>query len=224
MKKLSLLLVMGLLLAGCGSDSAGIPSKFQGNWMAAVFDTEENLIGGGMFTVDSQGGIHVNTVGVIASGHVAADGKLTLTGQMPDSTFYGIGTLGDDDTGTGTWVQKEGAIEVGSGTLMFWRANGGAYAGIWDVVISGAAAGAGSVVIDNNGVISGSVETSGSPPITTTVFGVVTGSGEVIVAWESSGQLFFGHGPATGVISGSTASGSWQSAGGLAGEWTATKR
>ena len=198
-----------------------IPNVYQGTWMVAVLNPDEALRGVAMFTVAANGAISLGSSEVAASGNVSATGELTAEGSISGTTFDAAGTLLDDDTGTGTWTQYQGATQVGNGTLLFWRANGGQFAGTWDVVVSGAQNGAGVVVVDANGLISGTVTTG---IFQSAVSGVVTGSGTVVVAWTVANIPILADGPADGYASGSQATGSWRSGGIGSGTWTATKR
>jgi hypothetical protein len=102
-----------------------------------------------------------------------------------------------------------------------WRANGGAYAGTWDVNVTGGASGSGVATVDANGIITGSATVGG---VVTTLGGVVTGTGTVVVTWTVNTVTALASGPANGTITGSVASGSWQDDTGGSGTWTATKQ
>ncbi len=198
-----------------------IPNVYQGTWMVAILNADESLRGVAMFTVAANGDIAVDSTTATVSGSVSATGALTADGSIETSTFDAAGTLLDDDTGTGTWAQYQGQTQVGNGTLLLWRANGGQFAGTWDVVVSGSQNGAGVVVVDANGLISGTVTTG---IFQSAVSGVVTGSGTVVVGWTVANIPILADGPADGYASGSQATGSWRSGGIGSGTWTATKR
>ena len=230
MRWIALLLLAGLLvlvalLSGCGgeggADAVLIPNAYQGTWMAAAIDNDGDLATISLFTVAADGGITVNSGDAIASGDVTAAGALSVDGNTGHSSFSGTGTFATDDSGEGVWTEAHNSQIINSGTLELWRANGAAFAGIWDVVVTGGGGGAGTVTVDANGVAGGSVTVGGTSGA---VFGVVTGSGRVVVGWKVASQSFFGAGPASGSASGSSATGDWQSSGGLDGTWTATKR
>lgn len=214
-------LAAGLVLGGCGGDSVVIPNEYQGTWMAATLDSDGDLVGVGMFSVAANGTISSESEGIIASGTVWTDGSLLAHGTSENATYRATGALSNDDTGTGDWTRYNGSTANGTGTFLFWRANGGAYAGTWDVVVSGGASGTGAVVVDANGVGSGTATVNG---VEVAVQGVVTGSGTVVVAWSISDIWVLGDGPANGTASGSEATGTWTSSNSGTGTWTATKQ
>lgn len=214
------------LLAGCDTYTAPvgvvIPNVYQGTWMMAALDDEGQLVGVGMFRVDQFGQVHIVESEVYVTGEVTQGGALTLEGTVDGDDLSATGTMNADDTGQGTWQVMENGVPRANGTFLIWRANGGAYAGVWDVTVSGAATGAGPVTVDANGVITGTATVEGQ---SISVFGVVTGDGTVVVAWTTlSGSAFVGRGPADGTASGATATGNWASSDGMTGTWTATKR
>lgn len=221
---MALLMALGaaIALCGCGGDNEPIvPIAFQGTWMAAAFDEDGELVGVGTFYVNNRG--RITTLGsgdVIASGEVERSGEMKVKGSSPDFTFSGHGTLRMNDTGCGVWTEFQNGTEVDRGRFIFWRANGGAFAGIWDVTVNGPVNGNGEVRVNEDGIVKGTIDVEG---VTTTIEGIVTGTGTVVVSWIVNDAFFLGNGPANGTVSGSEAHGDWQSDNGATGTWSATK-
>lgn len=211
------------LLGGCDTyvGPVMIPNAFWGTWMVAALDEQGGLVAISMFDVDQYGDIQIIESDVFVTGGVTAAGVLTLEGTAVGTDVTAIGTMRNDDTGEGAWDQTDGGLPVAAGTFLLWRANGSAYAGTWNVTVTGPVAGGGTVTVDQNGVGNGTLIVGGQD---IAVRGVVTGAGLIVVAWSAGqGQYYYGTGPATGTATGSTADGTWQDSGGGGGTWTAVK-
>lgn len=227
------LLVMVFLLGGCGgggtegtegpasvASSNTIMSAYQGTWIIAATNEQGALAGVGLFSIDSSGALTVIiSGGFIVTGNVTDAGVLTFNATPPGGNVAATGNLLANDTGSGTWIQRNAAaVQIHSGTFQVWRANGSAYTGAWTVLIPNY--GTGTATVDSNGVASGTIATTIG---NITTIGVVTGTGLIIASWTYGSVTSLGNAPASGTASGSTANGTWTASDGNSGTWKATK-
>lgn len=221
------LFIVTFLFGGCGGGSSDgssvtIPSAYQGTWIVAAYNSGDVLGGVGLFSIDSTGALTViQSGGIVVTGSVTEGGVLTFNASPPSGAVTSTGNLLTNDTGSGTWTQQGTG---NSGTFQVWRANGGAYAGTWALSVDSGTY-TGTVTVDSNGVINGTLDLPAS--LTATIIGVVTGTGTIITSWSydpgTGSVTSLGDAPASGTASGSTASGNWADNEGNSGTWIATK-
>lgn len=236
MALLLLLAVVGMcVFTGCSGDDDDddndiiIPTALRGTWFVAAYDDTNAPQAGTLFEVSSAGVISdYNNVQVPSvdngaddiSGTVSPAGVTSFTAVFDGTTVTATGTLNTDDTGTGTWIARENNVVVGSGTFVACRADGGEFAGTWDVSGTGDLSGTGDFIVTSEGVILGLFDPgTGSSDL----IGVINGNDDVLAIWgvDNGDPVLVAEGSATSLTE---MNGTWRTNTGLTGEWEASKQ
>ncbi|MEN6301969.1 MAG: hypothetical protein ABFD96_04550 [Armatimonadia bacterium] len=232
MALLLLLVVVGMcFVMGCSDDDNDvvIPTDMRGTWLLVAYDDENMPVGGGLVNVAADGKVTAYEADeidaaqadeAVVSGRVTEAGALTATAEFDEVTYNVVGTLGENDNGSGTWESEGGdPDDPDSGTFVACRANGAEFAGTWNGTVSGDYNGSQSAQVSASGVITGQVDVGG---VVAELIGVVNGNHDILGVWGMTEDtpIVVAPGSAT---SENEASGTWLADSGATGTWDATR-
>lgn len=232
MALLLMLAVVGMcLVVGCSDDDDDVivPVDMRGTWLLVAYDDDNMPVGGGLVNVAANGKVTAYEADeidaaqadeAVVSGRVTEAGALTATAVFDEVTYHVVGTLGEDDSGSGTWQSEGGDPEApDSGTFVACRADGGEFAGTWNGSVSGDYSGTQSAQVNSSGVITGQVDVNG---VVAELIGVINGNNDILGVWGMTEDTPVVVAPGN-VTSEDEASGTWRADNGAVGTWEATR-
>ncbi|MHB0939800.1 MAG: hypothetical protein ACYDCO_17635 [Armatimonadota bacterium] len=231
---LALLGGLGLLLAGCGSDSTNrtIPNEFTGDYAGVLTAVPGGAIGAIRATVFPSGSVQfdVSATGgsFIATGGINSANQLTASGFFNNSQIDFIGTWSADGFGaaSGTWIDRT-SNDTGTWSIVQEGLSVGGAAGTYSGSYSMTGfTGAVTFTISANGSVTGIA--TGFQAFETPIAGSLTRNNVIVLTGSTGGAglgeaVFFtgSLNTANFTVTGGTAGTSLN--GGVTGAWTAVK-
>jgi len=231
MALLLILAVVGMcFVVGCSDDDDDVvvPVDMRGTWLLVAYDDENCPVGGALVNVLANGRVTAYEADDLnatqaddeaeVSGNVSETGEMSARAEYEDVTYILTGTVGENDSGSGTWRSEGGdPDDPDSGTFVACRADGGEFAGTWTGTVSGDYNGTQSAHVDSAGVITGQVDAIGG---VADLIGVINGNNDILGVWGMTEDTPVVVAPGS-VTSAGEASGTWRADNGAVGTWEA---